>query len=112
MKTLTLIVPIETGAQSTAAETLQALLFEHAGGFSRYEGFGAWRDETGRVYKERHARLEVSFNRAEVRLYVLAAFVAYGLAAGEQALAYLEAGALTIQTPEAIEASLSSRAVA
>lgn len=42
---------------------LETVLLDNFGGFSSYEGTGAWRDDNGKVYKEPHWAFEVAFAR-------------------------------------------------
>jgi len=54
-----------------------------AGGYSQYQGRGVWRDAGGRVYREPHARLDVSTRNGRG---VLQAFRRYGRKAKEKVL--------------------------
>ena len=92
MTSVILIVPVQTCEQESAARVLRSTLLAHEGGYSVYQGRGAWLDESrapGRVVSERHERIEVfTTDVARVR----AAHYAYGVDAGEQVLARIVDG--------------------
>ena len=96
MQTLTLIVPVETDAQRSAAGRLKSTVLKLAGGYSEYAGRGVWRDDSGAPIAEEHLRIEV-FGARDVCALICSAHRTFGREAGEFALARIEDGTPVIE---------------
>ena len=89
---LEMVVPIESPAQSVGAKQLQAALVERFGGYSVYEGDGAYRMQDGQVVREAHQRIEVAVeHHADVDI-ALGFLVAYARKTGQESVYYLVDG--------------------
>jgi len=88
MKRIDLIVPDETAVQRRAADYLEAAILSIAGGYSRYDGIGAWTDAHGETIRETHRRYEILTDGDDSRAAVVLAFQTYGTSAGEDSILY------------------------
>lgn len=96
MHLLTLIVPDEREKQSAAADMLREALPHVAGGYSEYDGIGAWKNAAGVVIREPHARIEVACD-SDTLPQVLELFRAYRGIANESAIFYIVDGKAVIE---------------
>lgn len=104
MKKVTLIAPCQNPQQLQHLSMLEDQLISIAGGYSLYSGTGAWKDDSGKLYREHHQRYEVlveSWSGKDIQ--VVDALKWWGKLAGEDSVCYsieeVEANIESVRVP-------------